>query len=307
MPELPEVETIVRGLAGVLPGRVIREVHFPDSKLATGCLGCAEVLPGRSLAGVQRHGKYIRFLLDDGSSLVAHLRMTGKFVFTGPLAPQNPARHLRMVLVFTDGSLLSFMDMRRFGTIRHVSPGETPPELRDLGPDPLQKEMTLPRFRAILGKSRTAVKVLLLDQRRISGVGNIYACESLFRAGIDPRRPADSLTSDEGARLLRELRGILREAIRHNSRRSLAPSSDVKESDEGARLLRELRGILREAIRHNGTTISDFRSVDDKTGEFQYWLRVYDREGEPCRVCGERIERIRQAQRSTSFCPHCQV
>ena len=272
MPELPEVETIVRGLAGVLPGRVIREVHFPDSKLATGCPACAEVLPGRSLAGVQRHGKYIRFLLDDGSSLVAHLRMTGKFVFTGPLAPQNPARHLRMVLVFTDGSLLSFMDMRRFGTIRHVSPGETPPELRDLGPDPLQKEMTLPRFRAILGKSRTAVKVLLLDQRRISGVGNIYACESLFRAGIDPRRPADSLTPDEGARLLREL-----------------------------------RGILREAIRHNGTTISDFRSVDDKTGEFQYWLRVYDREGEPCRVCGERIERIRQAQRSTSFCPHCQV
>jgi len=224
------------------------------------------------VAGVKRQGKYIRFCLDDGASLVAHLRMTGKFVFTGPLAPQNPARHLRMVLVFTDGSLLSFMDMRRFGTLRLVSPGETPPELRDLGPDPLQKEMTLQRFRAILGKSRTAVKVLLLDQRRISGVGNIYACESLFRAGIDPRRTADSLTPEEGARLLREL-----------------------------------RGILREAIRQNGTTISDFRNVDDKTGAFQHWLRVYERAGQPCRVCGQPIERIRQAQRSTSFCPHCQV
>ncbi|HPN82427.1 MAG TPA: bifunctional DNA-formamidopyrimidine glycosylase/DNA-(apurinic or apyrimidinic site) lyase, partial [Spirochaetota bacterium] len=249
-----------------------REVHFPDSKLATGCLGCAEVLPGRCVAGVKRQGKYIRFCLDDGASLVVHLRMTGKFVFVGDPAVPSPDRHLRMVLVFTDDSMLSFMDVRRFGTLRLVSPGETPPELRDLGPDPLQKEMTLQRFRAILGKSRTAVKVLLLDQRRISGVGNIYACESLFRAGIDPRRTADSLTPEEGARLLREL-----------------------------------RGILREAIRQNGTTISDFRNVDDKTGAFQHWLRVYERAGQPCRVCGQPIERIRQAQRSTSFCPHCQV
>jgi len=274
MPELPEVETIVRGLASVLPGRTIQAVRILDPKLAAGLSISPSRLAGRTFVSVSRFGKYIRFALDDGSSLVAHLRMTGKFVYSPDVAPPGgrPAeRHLRLEVSFSDGSRLFFRDMRRFGTIRHVPAGETPAEMQATAPDPLSPGMDDARFAGMLAGSRQAVKILLLDQHRISGIGNIYACESLFRAKIDPARGGNTL--------------------------SLA---------ESRRLLREVRAILREAIRHNGTTISDFRSVDDKTGDFQNWLRVYDRTGQPCRGCGTPIVRIRQGQRSTWFCPHCQ-
>lgn len=270
MPELPEVETIVRGLAKVVPGQTIRSLRILDPKLAAGFSINPSRLVGRRFVSVSRFGKYIRFLLDDGSSLIAHLRMTGKFIYT-PNAEQAEEKHLRLVASFRDGSRLFFKDVRRFGTIRYLAAGEQAEEEETIAPDPLSAGMNGARFAGLVSKTRQAVKLFLLNQQRISGIGNIYACESLFRAGINPQRPANTLSPAEAKRLFREI-----------------------------------RALLREAIRHNGTTISDFGNVDDKSGEFQHWLRVYDQEGQACRRCKTPIARIRQGQRSTWFCPHCQ-
>jgi formamidopyrimidine-DNA glycosylase len=270
MPELPEVETIVRGLASHLPGLTVQTIAFHDCKLEAASQQAARLLPGQRVSAVTRFGKYILFSFEDASSLVAHLRMTGKFVYAQG-SGAHTERHIRMSISFTDGSCLFFTDVRRFGTLRFVSAGSEISERARIGPDPLESRMNGQVFASILAGRRAPIKRVLLDQQRISGIGNIYACEALFRAGVDPRRPASEL-----------------------------------EPREVARLYRELRTILREAIRHNGTTINDFRNVDDKTGDFQHWLRVYDREGEPCRKCGHPIFRIRQDQRSTYYCPQCQ-
>jgi len=273
VPELPEVETIVRGLSRVVLGRRIRDIVVVDAKVAgpDGAGRLVAALSGRELSTVSRFGKYLEFGFADGSTLVAHLRMTGKFIFLDPAPPAGEVRYARLVFYFERGGGLYFCDPRRFGTLRYYAAGLVPVERAKTAPDPLEAAMTLARFSEILAASRQPVKQVLLDQRRISGIGNIYACEALFRAALDPRRPARALLSAERARLLREL-----------------------------------RRILRQAIAQNGTTISDFRSIDDKSGGFQDWLRVYGHEGEPCRQCRESLVRIRQGGRSTYFCPRCQ-
>lgn len=271
MPELPEVETIVRELNQVLPGRRVRSVtvfrrdalgRVPQDRFAA-------ALTGRGFGPVGRHGKFLLFRLDPNGYLVAHLRMTGKFILSAPLAAPDP--HHRIWFGLEDGQTLVFQDMRCFGTLAYVERLEDSASLARLGLDPYAPEFTARWLAEALRASRAPLKHFLMDQTRIAGLGNIYACEVLFRARLSPKRRAD--------RVKRE---------------------------EAHRLHRMIRVVLDQAIRKNGTTISDFQRVDEKFGEFQRYLRVYGREGEPCPVCDTPILRLRQQQRSTFYCKACQ-
>jgi len=205
---------------------------------------------------VRRRGKYIVFALDRGF-LVFHLRMTGQLLLGD--APADGAR----LALRVDGGWLSFVDRRRLATVAYS------PELDlELGPEPLGDLSWLP---GALGRSKRPIKAWLLDQKNIAGIGNIYAAEILFSAGIDPRRPANSLTPDEVERL-----GVA------------------------------IREVLTEAIAYRGTTFSDYRDPAGNPGGFQGLLRVYQRAGEPCPRCGTAIERIELGGRGTYFCPRCQ-
>ena len=283
MPELPEVETIRRDLASDLGGAVIRSVrvHHRDILLdgdapAAFRGGLAE----RRIHGVARRGKNLLFhLLPGGDVLQAQVRMTGRFAVAGRDDPGG--RRLRREIGFDhvacefallDGRTLLYDDVRRLGGFRLQSGDEWAAREADLGPEPLE-----PTFRAIdlargLGAGRAPVKNALLDQRRVAGVGNIYASEALFRARVDPRRPCGELDA-----------GDLR------------------------RLHRALRAVLREALGGGGTTLRDYRAVNGRSGRFQERLRVYDREGDPCPRCGRPIRRLVQAGRSTYFCDACQA
>lgn len=271
MPELPEVETIVRELNAALPGRAVREVEVFRRDALGGVPPRAfrDALAGRRFGPVGRRGKFLLFRLEPAGHLVAHLRMTGKFILSPPLPVPRP--HHRVWFHLQDGGLLVFQDLRCFGTLHVVERPEDAPGLRKLGLDPCAPGFTAAWLARALAQSRAPLKHWLMDQTRIAGLGNIYACEALFAARLSPRRPARRVSAAEARRL--------RNAI---------------------------RAVLGRAIRKNGTTISDFARVDEKLGEFQRYLRVYGREGEPCPACGGPIARIRQQQRSTFFCPECQ-
>ncbi|MFH1071151.1 MAG: bifunctional DNA-formamidopyrimidine glycosylase/DNA-(apurinic or apyrimidinic site) lyase [Candidatus Glassbacteria bacterium] len=269
MPELPEVETIVRQLGPLLTGRRTRELKIYDRKLET---GLKDVVPGRPVETVSRLGKQICLALGSNGSdrnplwLVFHLRMTGRLIVDSERRGQNE-RHLRAELVLEDGSLL-FYDLRRFGLLLVLRSLE---EAAPLGIDPLSPRFTVSHLTELIGGSTTAIKPWLLRQDRIVGLGNIYASEILFASVIDPRTPACRL---DHSRL--------------------------------TRLHRQTRHILRLAIENCGTTFSDFQDSHGRTGSFQNLLKVYDRQGEPCPRCRSAIERIVQQQRSTYFCPACQ-
>ncbi|MBI3992110.1 MAG: bifunctional DNA-formamidopyrimidine glycosylase/DNA-(apurinic or apyrimidinic site) lyase [Candidatus Lambdaproteobacteria bacterium] len=271
MPELPEVETIVRELNAAVTGRRIERVRV----LRADALGevppgvFAQRLAGRAIAGIERRGKYLIFRLEPRRFLVAHLRMTGKFALSPALA--SPAPHHRVWFGLDDGALLVFQDARCFGTLRVVDSLADAVQLEGLGVEPLSRDFTAAWLARALGQSRAPLKSWLLHQGHIAGLGNIYAAEILFAARLSPRRPANSLNAHEVQRLLRAT-----------------------------------RRVLRLAIRKNGTTISDFARVDSKRGEFQHLLKVYGRADEACAVCRTPIARIVQAQRSTFYCPQCQ-
>ncbi len=277
MPELPEVETIVRELRPALAGRRIAAVrvfradalgHCPPARFRAG-------LVGRSFAEVGRRGKFLVFRLEPETYLISHLRMTGKFLITpGPAAPGPPVPgpHDRVWFVLDDGSLMVFQDMRCFGTLALAQRPSDHPGLAKLGMEPLGREFTARWLAGALNASRAPLKHWLMDQSKVAGLGNIYAAEILFRAGLSPLRPAAAVSAPEARRLHRAT-----------------------------------RTVLSQAIRKNGTTISDYRRVDDKTGQFQNWLRVYGKAEEPCPRCRAPIARIRQQQRSTFFCPACQA
>lgn len=273
MPELPEVETVRRHLARTIRRRPIATVRVSGKKLrepVTSSL--ARRLCGRTVLRVRRHGKYLLLDLDRDLTLLSHLGMSGRWLFhPEPPAPVLP--HVHVQITFRDGSMLWFQDARRFGLVRLVS---TPRLGRDrslalLGPDPIAHPPSGGALRALARGARVSVKSFLLDQRRIAGIGNIYASEILHRAGVDPRRRAGVLTLGEW------------EAIA---------------SQTGA--------VLREAIAGMGTTFSAYRTVSGEPGRYFDRLMVYDRGGEPCRRCGTPIRRIVQGQRSTFFCPVCQ-
>jgi len=267
VPELPEVETVARQLAPALTGRVLREVRILDPRLRP---FDSRGLCGRTIEAVRRVGKQVGLYLGPSAGrrpeiLAVHLRMTGRLLFV-PAGVRGPARHRRAVLR-VDGGRVVFCDPRRFGTLRRAAS-----EREILGPavDPLDRALTSRRLAALLAASHQQVKVWLLRQDRLVGLGNIYASEILFEARISPFARTDALDAA---------------AVR--------------------RLHRALRAVLRRAIRCCGTTFSDFQDAHGMTGSYQALLRVYGREGEPCPRCGGAIARVVQQQRSTFHCPAC--
>jgi formamidopyrimidine-DNA glycosylase len=279
MPELPEVETIVRGLRSRILAQPIAKARLLRRDLLKNAGGkpkrFADFFEGKSFRSVERHGKFILFELNTGDKLLAHLGMTGKFVVCTEKEPLPD--HLCSQILFADQFRLDHVDVRRFGRLELYAQFEEIPVLKRIGPDPLTAGFGPRMLQAIIvnrdgrGKRRRALHTLLLDQSLISGVGNIYAAEALFRAGIRPQRRADRITSKELERLAQAL-----------------------------------QQVLLASLEAGGTTVNDFRRVDDKPGEFRSLLQVYDREGEPCKLCRSSIRRLRIQGRSAYFCPQCQ-
>jgi len=271
MPELPEVETVVRGLRASLAGHTIigLTVHWSGSIAVPDPAVFAQRLTGRTVVDVDRRGKWIVITLDDGQTLLIHLRMTGQLLLEAIRCPVD--EYARVVFRLDGGKRLRFSDMRKFG--RLILTREPDKVLDDLGPEPLADDFTVQRFERMLMQRRGRIKSLLLNQRFLAGLGNIYVNEALWRAHIHPLRPANSLTSEE---------------VR--------------------KLHRAIRSVLREAIGEGGTTLDNgnFRQADGEVGEFASQLSVYGREGEACGCCGSSIERVKVGQRSTYFCPRCQ-
>lgn len=261
MPELPEVETVVRSLAPHLPGRTIVSAEFHSRFVTPGDrIALSSAVSGRLIRSVRRHGKFIVFELDRGV-LVIHLGMTGKL-----LLDAAPTAHSYALFHLDRGSLI-YDDPRQFGRIEFSA--ELPARVARLGPDPLG--ISLEEFVAILHRHKARIKPLLLNQRFLRGLGNIYADEVLFRARVHPRALASRLS----VRRATELHTAIRETL-------------------------EL------AIAHRGSSISDYVDAAGEKGSFQLLHQVYEREGQPCRVCGTAIRRMLIAQRGTWYCPRCQ-
>ena len=273
MPELPEAETIVHGLRRSVVGRRIRRVEVVHADvLRAPPRAFARAARGRTIEGVGRRGKKVLAFLDGGRVLAVGLGMTGRLLpFDRPPRGTERPTHPAVRFRFEDGGTLVFDDQRRFGTVEVLEAAEWAAYDARLGPEPLGRGFTPLRLARDLGQSRSPVRSWLLDQRRIAGVGNIYAVEALHRAGIHPVRPTDEVNADEARRL-------------HAA----------------------IREVLRAAIRHGGTTIRDYRNADGGEGAYGPRLRVYGREGEPCLRCGTPVQRVVLSNRSAYFCPACQ-
>jgi formamidopyrimidine-DNA glycosylase len=276
MPELPEVETIVRGLKQTLPGRRILAVRLGKTDFIDDPVQLGELLPGCRIESVTRHGKFIAFALaptapaansDAPVHLFVHLGMTGQL--TVRLAADSAPPHTHVRFALDDGRELRYTDIRRFGRIQLVADSEVGAFRDRLGEDPL--EISEAEFARRLGARHARVKALLLDQRTLRGIGNIYSDESLWRARIHPARRADLLTRDQ----LRTLRNAV-------------------------------RSVLQTAIRLRGSSISDYVDAEGNPGSFQLRHRAYQREGKPCARCKAQIRRTIVAGRSSYFCPVCQ-
>ena len=277
MPELPEVETVRRALEPVLAGRTLASVAIYDVRLVQprDRHEVAAELTGELITQVDRRGKYLLLRLASRRVLVVHLRMTGGFVTGSAAAPgaggMSAVPHLRALLTLDDGGHVAFRDVRRFGTWTLLEPGQLRPYLAErLGPEPLGT-FSAAAFAARLAGRHAPVKAVLLDQRAIAGVGNIYADEALWRARIHPLLPAADLAPAQ----LRSLHRAVRTALR--------------------------LGIARQ-----GATLRDYRAPDGSEGEMQDEFKVYGRADEPCLRCGRPISKIRVAGRGTHFCPRCQ-
>ena len=270
MPELPEVETIRRALAARLAGRRIIDLaqRRPDLRFPLPA-ALPDRLVGRQLVSFGRRAKYLLIELDDGQSLVLHLGMSGRLLVDGP--PAGPHEHL--TFAFDDGSLLRFVDPRRFGMLDLIATRDLGdhPRLARLGLEPLDAGFDGRALAAVLAHRQSALKLALMDQRLVVGVGNIYACESLFRARLSPRRTAAGLRPGQFARL-----------------------ADA------------VRAVLEEAIIAGGSSLRDYVQADGSLGFFQDRFAVYGRAGQPCLTCGRPIARLLQANRATFVCSGCQ-
>lgn len=274
MPELPEVETVCRGLAPVLVGQVIvkadvrrKDLRKPFPKGLKGLLEAAKV------THITRRAKYVRIHLDNDYVLLIHLGMSGRIVFHP--SDYKPQTHDHFILHMQNGQQIVLNDPRRFGIVDIVRAGGLDSHVlfAHLGPEPLSNGFSGPVLAAALAGRRAAIKQVIMDQRIVVGVGNIYASEALFMAGINPTRPAGSVTSVQVEALV----------------------AAIKE-------------VLQQAINAGGTTLRDHRQADGKLGYFQQSLSVYDKEGALCPLCtgGQSIIRIIQGRRSTFYCPSCQ-
>lgn len=279
MPELPEAETIARGLRPGVVGRTIEAVEIlREDLLAVHPRRFVDLLTGGTIRTVGRRGKNLVLSIDvpeDGHErtevLVVNLGMSGRLVLVRPRSSSADLTHPGVRLRLDDGSTLVYHDIRRFGRLSVYTPRAHRRWSASLGPEPLAKSFTTEELSRRLSESASPVRSWLLDQRRIAGVGNIYANEALFRARIHPERPAKTLTREEGRRLHRQL-----------------------------------RAVLREAIHGRGTTLRDYRTSEGSEGSYAVSLRVYGRENRPCPTCGTPIERLVFGGRSAYYCPNCQ-
>lgn len=262
MPELPEVETIRREILPFVKGKVFSRLEIKDHRNIKGISPkkLEENLKGKKILDIERRAKYLVLPLSPKGFLVVHLGMTGRLLF-------EPDPYLKITFVFSGGKKLYFSDARLFGKIRFF---DGDPKL-DLGPEPFSKDFTPDVFREKLSKKKTTVKLALLDQKFLSGVGNIYANEALFRAGIHPQRKTNSLSDREVKKL-------------HDA----------------------VLAVLNEAIHYRGTSDNWYVDASGKKGGFQERLKVYGRKGEPCFKCKGKIVRISHGARGTFFCPKCQ-
>lgn len=275
MPELPEVETVMRGLAARLDGRRLAEVEVrrPDLRWPLPERMGAR-LTGRRILGLRRRAKYILVDLDDGTSWIIHLGMSGRMLISdGPKPPLQTHDHV--VFRTDDGTWVKFNDARRFGMMDLWPTQEVERHklLKGIGPEPLGNAFNGPALESALAGKYTPIKAALLDQKVVAGVGNIYACEALHRSGIAPRRLALNVWGNRAERLA--------EAV---------------------------KTVLTEAIAAGGSSLRDHRQVSGELGYFQHTFRVYDREGEGCPTpdCGGTVKRLVQSGRSTFYCPRCQ-
>ena len=280
MPELPEVETVRRGLAQHLTGARLESALLRRKNLRVALpLDIEAKLKGKRLKHIDRRAKYLLFHFENGQVMLAHLGMSGKMLLSempGKSAPPQFGKHDHVVFRFEKDSThyqLVFNDARRFGllVLTDASSLSGHPLLANLGPEPLEEQWDATSLFAMLQESKAPVKSVLMDQRRLVGVGNIYACESLFRAAIHPARSACKVTKKDAAKL----------------------AQDIKD-------------VLLEAIASGGSTLRDYVRSSGDGGYFQHHFSVYGRAGKACVRCGNPIKVIRQAGRSTFFCGHCQ-
>jgi formamidopyrimidine-DNA glycosylase len=270
MPELPEVETVARGLRSALPGRRIAEVRCRFAGIvAAGARRFKRELEGKTVRDVLRHGKYLFLQLAEGGGVALHLRMTGQALLVPEAQPAD--RHTHLEILFRGGrQKLAYRDVRKFGRFELLSSGpEQFVRARGLGPDALR--ISAAELHERLKDTRRSLKAALLDQRVLAGLGNIYTDEILFRRRLSPLRPCSTLSRREAA--------------------SLAAA---------------IRRVLAEAIESQGSSISDYVDARGERGRFQSSLRVYGRAGAPCPRCGTTLAGGRVAGRSTTWCPRCQ-
>lgn len=280
MPELPEVETVRRGLAPVMEGAVIAQaqVNRPDLRWPFPPQ-MAERLTGQKVTALRRRSKYILVDLSSGETLIIHLGMSGRMLVSGQMIGQfhenhpAPAKHDHVVLDMDNGTRVTFNDARRFGAMDLTATHDTENHwlIKDIGPEPLGNGFNELTLKARLKGRKTPIKTALLDQKNVAGLGNIYVCEVLHRARINPTKLSGTLT---GPRI--------------------------------AALVPIIRQVLTEAIDAGGSSLKDYRQTDGELGYFQHSFMVYDREGDPCTSCATPIARIVQSGRSTFYCPTCQ-
>jgi formamidopyrimidine-DNA glycosylase len=292
MPELPEVETVRRGLQPVMEGaRILHvDVRRPDLRWPLP-RDFAQRLAGQSVTGLGRRGKYLLADLSSGDVLLMHLGMSGSFRVQHHGKATEPGHyhharsgdhgHDHVVFEMSSGATVTFNDPRRFGfmkLVRRADLGEEP-LVAALGPEPLGNEFDATSLARACAHKKTSLKAALSDQRVVAGLGNIYVCEALFRARLSPKRAASTIASRSGA-----------------------PNERAK------RLAQAIRDVLNDAIRAGGSSLRDHRRTDGELGLFQHHFSVYDREGEPCpgKGCSGIVRRIVQAGRSTFYCPSCQ-
>jgi formamidopyrimidine-DNA glycosylase len=273
MPELPEVETLRRGLAARIVGRRLGRVEVRDARLRSRATPAAlrASLQGRTVRAVERRAKYLLVHLSGRQVLVVHLGMSGQLVLADPAAPLQPHTHVRIGV--GGAGELRYTDPRRFGMLFVVPRSRLAahPRFANLGPEPLATDFSAGYLLERSRRVRKPIKNFLMDAAVVVGVGNIYACEALYRARIHPTTPAGRLSAERWHRLRRAV-----------------------------------RAVLQAALRAGGTTLKDFRDAAGGSGMFQHRLDVYDRSGHPCRRCRRTIRRIVQAGRSTYYCPGCQ-
>lgn len=273
MPELPEVENVRRGLAALVLGKTVKAIDIRWSKIIVNPDNLfVETLVGRQIIGVDRRGKYLLIRFDHQLTVVSHLRMEGKYEVDDASVPLT--KHTHVIFEMTDGSQLRYLDTRKFGRMQLIETGQemTVSGLKSLGPEPTPATFDAHQFYLALQKHHKAIKPLLLDQKVVTGLGNIYVDETLWLSQIHPETPADLLSVAEVNRL-------------HD----------------------EIIAELALAIDSGGTTINTFLNATGHAGAFQSMLHVYGKQGQPCERCQTPIEKIKVAQRGTHFCPHCQI